>query len=499
MILTNTVSRLSQNEYSGALDNYSRAMRRISAGIKIQSSASDSGGLSQSARLKTEGLIDKAFKFNLQNTKSFLKEQENGLLNVLSIYKRMEQLSISAMSPFTNDDQRSDYDSEFKSLVEELRSIVDSTYNGQKLFDETLICGGVKNIPLGELDLVANKPSTVSHAIRAETVPLDTPAGTISFRVNSGTGGDIYRVWVGETCVFSAGGAYQGPSGSHLLQHDDPAFNFPSGNHWRTSNNAKTGDDDLFEITFAPGEQTTYKVTPGATNDTSGNGFSDFNTYNIGTGLYDVIETSNLPENSTASSLTVQIETESIGIIYSEGNSANGDADGSGTQGISLLPAHPPKSITLDHSGRKMDIAVKGFGTLYNESPLGTGLHSLQTLGQAVDTFNHLRGNPYGNDQGSYFGEMKCVLEERLSDVANEIRRIDNEISGLENKEVLIEFSQEKIQDADIAQEAVNAAKSELKMSSAAQVLNKSISVNDALIQLTQNHFDGSILKRRLI
>jgi len=37
MILTNTVSRLSQNEYSGALDNYSRAMRRISAGIKIQS------------------------------------------------------------------------------------------------------------------------------------------------------------------------------------------------------------------------------------------------------------------------------------------------------------------------------------------------------------------------------------------------------------------------------------------------------------------------------
>jgi flagellin-like hook-associated protein FlgL len=83
--------------------------------------------------------------------------------------------------------------------------------------------------------------------------------------------------------------------------------------------------------------------------------------------------------------------------------------------------------------------------------------------------------------------------------VVNEIRRIDNEISGLENKEVLIEFSQEKIQDADIAQEAVNAAKSELKMSSAAQVLNKSISVNDALIQLTQNHFDGSILKRRLI
>ena len=43
---------------------------------------------------------------------------------------------------------------------------------------------------------------------------------------------------------------------------------------------------------------------------------------------------------------------------------------------------------------------------------------------------------------------------------------------------------------------AVNAAKSELQMSSAAQTISKSINVNDALIQLTKNHFDGSILKR---
>ena len=94
---------------------------------------------------------------------------------------------------------------------------------------------------------------------------------------------------------------------------------------------------------------------------------------------------------------------------------------------------------------------------------------------------------------------MKCVLEDRLSDVAKEIRRIDDEISRLENKQIFNEFAQEKILDTDVAQEAVNAAKSELQMSSAAQSISKSINVNDALIQLTKNHFDGSILKRGIL
>ena len=156
----------------------------------------------------------------------------------------MEQLAISASSPFTSDDHRADYDFEFKALVEELKGIIDSKYNGQTL-DETLLAAGLKTSQFGELDLVANKPSTVDHAIRAESVPLDTPAGTISFRVNSGTGGDIYRVWVGDVCIFSAGGAYQGPPGSHTQQHNDPSFNFPPGESLRTPNDAKTGDDDL--------------------------------------------------------------------------------------------------------------------------------------------------------------------------------------------------------------------------------------------------------------
>ena len=75
MILTKLATNLSQNEYSKALNNYSSAMEET-FGVKIQSSSCNSGGLSQSIRLKSEELIDKAYKQNLQNTRSFIKEQE---------------------------------------------------------------------------------------------------------------------------------------------------------------------------------------------------------------------------------------------------------------------------------------------------------------------------------------------------------------------------------------------------------------------------------------
>ena len=110
--------------------------------------------------------------------------------------------------------------------------------------------------------------------MRAQTVFTGSPSGTVSFRVNSGTAGDIYRVWMGNHCVFSAGGAFTG--GDHTVQYNDNGprtftnngntivtedvnFSFP-GNGWRTSGSARSGNSDLFEITFAPGEKTTYKV-----------------------------------------------------------------------------------------------------------------------------------------------------------------------------------------------------------------------------------------------
>ena len=51
-----------------------------------------------------------------------------------------------------------------------------------------------------------------------------------------------------------------------------------SANGWRYTFFGSNGDDVLIEITFAPGQPTTYKITPGASND-DGTGNSNYNSY----------------------------------------------------------------------------------------------------------------------------------------------------------------------------------------------------------------------------
>ena len=114
------------------------------------------------------------------------------------------------------------------------------------------------------------------HAVRAQTFDLGSNRGTFSFRVNGGTAGDVYRLWVGNVCVFSSGPSFQGSNPT--LQYNDNGprqfthngislyaqdINFAySGHGWRTSGAASNGDDDLFEISFGPGLPTTHRVTP---------------------------------------------------------------------------------------------------------------------------------------------------------------------------------------------------------------------------------------------
>ena len=96
-----------------------------------------------------------------------------------------------------------------------------------------------------------------------------------------------------------------------------------------------------------------------------------------------------------------------------------------------------------------------------------TGIpHSLDSVAKARDTLDHLRGNRYSDgSNGSYYGEENCIVNERLSAVAAEIRRIDLEIEELQNQVAGGEQSIGRISDADMAREATHLAKSSLKMS----------------------------------
>ena len=132
----------------------------------------------------------------------------------------------------------------------------------------------------------------------------------------------------------------------------------------------------------------------------------------------------------------------------------------------------------------------KGFSYFDEKSDQTGDFYGLDTLAKASDTLDYLRGNK------EYFGESKWVIEDHLSSIAIEQKRIKDEIEKIEQQEFHTKSMLSKILDADIAYEATQMAKCEVKANAAASCITKSMQINDSLISLTTNHHRGQILKR---
>jgi len=434
------------------------------------------------------------------------------------MYDKIEVLAIKAANPNTTTAERQDYNLEFNDYKEQLENLMVSRYNGKLLFSNTLMCGGPKNIELEELDMDSNakKGGPGIHAVRAQTVFTGSPSGTVSFRVNSGAIGDTYRVWMGDVCVFSAGPAFQGPD--HTEQYNENADSLPGGvvpltgiktqdinftypgNGWRTQGSAASGNSDLFEVTFAPGEKTVYKVTPGATND-DGSGVSNMNTYDAVTGLYDIIQTQDLHETFDRTEMTIQLETKTIGVIYDEDKSVTSvgeprrkledGKDGPEEQGVVFTPSEFIRKIPADAHGNVIELNSKGFETLE--------IDFLLTAADAQELVDIMRGHGVNPETGlDRFGEMKCLLENRLGILGAEYRRIDSEVEELERQIVGDENALGRITDTDMAKEATNFARESLKMKLAAEVMSNVSRLKDVLIPLTTEHFRSEVMNSTL-
>ncbi len=555
MELTNYSFLNSRNDYMTAIAERKVNADRVATGERLERSGTDVGAIHQAAYQKTEITSDLQSIANLRNLRSFLFAQENSLRRVHEMYDRMEILAIKASNPITPASDRADYEIEFANYREQLEEIMKSRYNGTLLFSSTEMCGGDVEITLKELDAstaAKKNAGNGTHIVRAQTQETGSPSGTVTFRVNSGGAGDTYRVWMGDICVFSAGPEFKGTtadlyeeseSGEWVgknfngnapfgatgrygspepysytytkasgevvsIKVEAPAFAY-SGNGWRTSHFASDEDDDLFTVQFGPGEKTTYSIQLGATNDTNGDGISDYNPYDASTGLYTNIVTKDLPEDFDRTEMTLQVETETIGVIYEEGASSgnnetyvqdqdsagnllfNSDgspkmvlADGIENSGVSFTPTPFIRYIPKDRHGNMIELDPKGFDRFEDSS--------LLTPASAQETVDKMRGN------GNYFGEMKCIVENRIGILGSEYKRVDYEIRALEDQVMQGQLALSRIQDADMAHEATELAKNSLKSELATHVLANTARLKDILIPLTTEHFRGEAMSLSL-
>ncbi len=468
MQLTNYGLIESRGNYLATQANHERPMDRISSGLRLSSSRDDAGALSQSKRQRLEMMNDTAFRTNLQNARTFLTMQQAGLQEVRATYSRMEFLAQRGIDPTLSDVDRADNELEFRELVKQLDELMGQKFNGIRLFNQNTVCGAVKDIPLGQLDLINGKAGA-NHAIRAQTLDVQAPGGTLTFRVNSGGAGDLYRIFMGNQEVFSAGSSFAGPDPT--LQYNDPGTFALGPDRWVTSGNARNGDADTFEVTFGPGTPTTYKVTHGGSNaGLAANNGAGAQGQLVADG--GIIRTGDVPFGSTNTNLTLQIETTTIGIIYAESNPNPGDP------GVKFEPMSYDSIIPLDTHDNTMLFRAKGFGTLEE--------HSIATFDLAKDTLDHLVG------KNGYYGETKCIAEDRMPAVAAELRRIDLKLADLEDQHMNGEVALSRIQDTDVAREATSLAKQNLKMEVAANAMSRVTRLTDVLMPLaTQRHGGG--------
>jgi flagellin-like hook-associated protein FlgL len=518
MQLTNYGFIESRGNYISARSNYERPMERLSTGLKINHSRDDVGAISQTARQRLEIMHDTASRQNLQNARSYLTMQQAGLEQVRKTYTRMEYLAQQAIDPVLGDADRAKYDLEFQKLAGQLDELMGKKFNGLRLFNQNMVCGDELNIPLGELDYRTSDPGpdgltknndadpntgpfpnvwpakdpnnmndldNVIQTIRGQTLDVQAPGGTLTFSVNSGTAGEIYRVFMGGLELFSTGPSFTGsdPTVAIMNQYNsDPTYpagsprpnNAPAGalqstawgdDSWLTSGSANSGDKDTFKIKFGPGIPTTFEIDYGASNPNASRGTRFFNQGPGAQGqlLADggVIRTANLPFGSKSTNLTLHFETKSIGVISD----------------VKFEPQSEALPVPLDSHDNGMTFDAKGFGTLSG--------HSIATLDKAKDTLDHLAG------KNGYYGEINCIANDRMPAVAAEMRRVDMKIAELEDQHMTGEATLGRIQDADVAQEATNFAKQSLKMELAANIMSRVTRLTDVLLPLATQRVGG--------
>ena len=122
--------------------NLQASLTRLSSGKRITKPADDAGGLAVSMKLSSSISRTKAAISNIQNSLSFGEVQDGALQAGARIVDRLAELKSLSLDVMKSDADIENYNTEFRSLQQQLYAITAETFNGVSLFASTLATGG---------------------------------------------------------------------------------------------------------------------------------------------------------------------------------------------------------------------------------------------------------------------------------------------------------------------------------------------------------------------
>lgn len=173
--------------------NASKAMAKLSSGLRINTAADDAAGLAISEKMRGQinGLTQASS--NAQDGNSLIQTAEGALNETHSILQRMRTLAVQASNDTNTDDDRKQLQSEMSQLEDEINTIGNTTqFNTKNLLDGSMAKSQTAD--------VANVNTNNLLKAGTSAVTADTELGDLtnvngkSLGITTGTAGDTIKV-----------------------------------------------------------------------------------------------------------------------------------------------------------------------------------------------------------------------------------------------------------------------------------------------------------------
>ena len=134
-INTNTSAISAAFNLSKNNDMLNKSLNRLSSGKRITKPSDDAGGLAISMKLTSSIARTRAASSNIQNAQSFSSVQDGAMQAAAKIVDRMSELKSLSLDVMKSTQDVGNYNTEFKSLQQQLKSLTVEKFNGVSLFN----------------------------------------------------------------------------------------------------------------------------------------------------------------------------------------------------------------------------------------------------------------------------------------------------------------------------------------------------------------------------
>lgn len=449
----NTYNRLSANNSTG-----SKALEKLSSGLRINRAGDDAAGLAISEKMRGQirGL-DQATR-NSQDGISMIQTAEGALNETHSILQRMRELAVQAASDTNTSSDRAEIQKEVDQLAVEITRIsTDTEFNTKKLLNGEM---GKVATKTGGVAVLQNLQAVGSSLTSGSYTIALTDSGTNEETVTSGASAITAAAFGTDAADITVGGGVL--YGSYSLT----VSNFGAG----TADFTLTGPDGT--VTSSAGQNVTADVTIGGIT-------FDFSAQNVtqdGTLQFDLQATSidlTLTGDAAATITGLDYKGEQLNLggfqftlkTNAAGGAGGADADVANYTVVDKavkfhIGANADQNTSL--SVNNMSASALNVNSLIVTTQTGANA-AITTIQSAIDTVSSERAK---------LGAMQNRLE----------HTINNLTTSSEN----LSASESRVRDVDMAKEMMNFTKTNILSQAATAMLAQANQQPQGVLQLLQ-------------